>query len=312
MSKSKMAEPYSEDVFRHHKPILVDDVVPRLIKGLDGAFRERIEAENYSAAEPTVGVVVQMTMAGEVVGSRMVKCGKVMVKDMNAKDIWPKCGEAKLVISEFDLSEFGDYNGQMTTPYAELDFKVMEKQGESWKAVKKGELVSKGYSDLSFRLHCRTVEREKVKFTVVVVPCAVGRVVSTYGETVGSRGFPGIKVYGGVAKLVTKEEVEMRFGIGIEPFYHLTDGKIDEQGEIVTEGLRVPQSMVIKKVVVSILQHGLIPNFHLKRSLFEDAVKGNKWKKKEPKVVWPNPVEEDEKDTSDEETDSGGESRDLG
>ena len=72
MSKSKMAEPYSEDVFRHHKPILVDDVVPRLIKGLDGAFRERIEAENYSAAEPTVGVVVQMTMAGEVVGSRMV------------------------------------------------------------------------------------------------------------------------------------------------------------------------------------------------------------------------------------------------
>ena len=226
--EDRMPEPYTDKVFRYCKPILVDDVCQRFINGLDGAFRERNESEGSSVTDPTVGVVVELTMDGDVAGSRMVKYGKVSEKDVNAKDIWPEVEEARLVIPEFDLSDFADINGQMTTPYAELPFKVMEKQGDSWKTIKKGELVSKGYSDLSFRLHVRTVETDKVKVTVLVVPCALAMLASTYGKVVGSRGFPGIKIHEGKAKLVSKEEEESKFGIGVEPFYCLTDGRLDE------------------------------------------------------------------------------------
>ena len=300
-----MAEPYKDKLFEYNKPILVDDVLPRLIKGQDGAFMARMMDEGGSGSEPTVGVAVQMNMAGAVLGARMVKFGRVSVKSMNAKEIWPEAEDASLEIDDFDLSDFGDFPGFMSTPYAELPFKVMVKEGDSWKALKKGELVSKGFSDLSFRLHARTVDTEKVKFTVLAVPCAVSMVVANYGESAGSRGFPGIKIHEGRAKLVTREEDESKFGIGIEPFYHVTDAKLDAQGEIVTEGLQIAGSFELKKSVVSVLQSGLSPNVHLKRGLFEEAVKANKWKKREPKVSWPNPVEE----VSKESTEEGGERR---
>jgi hypothetical protein len=310
--EDRMPEPYTEKVFRHCKPILVDDVCQRFINGMDGAFRDRGELDGFSGTELTVGVLVELTMDGDVTGSRMVKYGKVAEKDVNAKDIWPEVEEARLVIPEFDLSDFADINGQMTTPYAELPFKVMEKQGDSWKTIKKGELESKGYSDLSFRLHVRTVETDKVKVTVLVVPCALAMLASTYGEEVGSRGFPGIKIHEGKAKLVSKEEPESKFGLGIEPYYCLTDGRLDEQGEMVTEGLRIPASIEIKKAVVALLQSGLIPNSHNKRGNFQDSVASRKWKKKEPKVLWPAPREEDGKDTSDEEADDTGGCRNHG
>ena len=298
--------PYVVEALRHHKSILVDDVIPRLIGGQDGAFKERVENEGLNSAEPTVGVLVELNTAGAVLGSSMVKCGKVTIKTMSSKEIWPDAEEASLVIPEFDLSDFGASTGLLSTAYAELPFKVMEKQGESWKALKKGELESKGYSDLAFRIHVRTVDTEKVKMTVVILPCAVAMVVSNYGEFVGSRGFPGIKIHEGRAKLVSREEPEHKFGLAVEPFYRLTDAKLDEQGEIITEGLRVPASMDIKKAVTTLLQSGVIPNCHLKRGHFEEAVKGRKWKKKEPKFSWPDPIEEDDKDTSDEDTGPGG------
>ena len=300
--------PYELEAFRHHNPILTDDVIPRIIPGRDGAFGERLQLEGLNNTEPSVGVVVEFTMAGALTGCRMLKCGKVTVKDVSSKKIWPDAEEATLVIPEFDLSDFGDSNGLMSTTYAELPFKVMEKQGESWKALKKGELVTKGYSDLSFRLHVRTVDTEKVKLTLVALPRALAEVASAYGESVGSRGFPGIKIHEGRARLVTREEAEHKFGIGVEPFYLVTNAKMDEAGEIVTEGLRVPASMDMKKAVVSLLQSGVSPNCHLERGHFDEVVKGKKWKKKEPKFAWPGPIEEDDKDTSDEETDRGGES----
>ena len=283
------------------------DVIPRIICGLDGGFKERTVAElNCSGIDPTVGVVVQFDMSGTLVASRMVKYGMVSPKSMNSKEFWPEADEANVVFPEFDLSVFADFSGLMSTPYTELPFKVMEKQGESWKAVKKGELVSKGYTDLAFRLHVRTVDPEKAKFYVLAVPVGVSMVASTYGENAGSRGFPGIKVHEGRAKLVTREESESKFGIGIEPFYNVTNGKMDDAGQIVTEGLKVPSSMDLKKAVVSLLKSGVSPNVHLKRGQFEEAVRGGKWKKKEPKTTWPDPMEEDGKDTSEEESDPKG------
>lgn len=65
-----------------------------------------------------------------------------------------------------------------------------------------------------------------------------------------------------------------------------------------TEGLQYPPSMSIKKYVVKVLQSGMLPNWHYKRGTFEDYVKSKKYKKKEPDNVWPDPLQEDDVDTS--------------
>ena len=294
---------YQSEAFRHHHPITSDDINSRRIGGQDGGFRTRCQLEGYVGNEATVGVVVYFNSTGKIEGTRMAKYGKVQPKDIASTDLWPEVEVADVKVSfpEFDLSDFGDFNGAMSTPYIELPFKVLEKSGEGedvrWKSLKKGERENKGYSDLSFRLHVRTVDVECVKYVVVAVPCALAQVLSTYPDAT-SRGFPGIRIHEGRGRLVTREEAESCFGLGIEPFYVVTDGKLDEAGEFVTEGLQYPPSMAIKKCVVQVLQSGMLPNWHYKRGQFEDSVKAKKYKKKEPKQVWPDPLQEDDVDTS--------------
>ena len=158
---------YEGEVFRHHKPITSDDIRSRLIKGKDGGFKARAVLEGYMGNEATVGVVVQFHSSGKIEGARMVKFGKVSPKDIVSTDLWPEAEAAKISFPEFDLSDFGDFNGSMSTPYIELPFKVLEKTGEGenvrWKSVKQGERENKGYGDLSFRLHVRTVDVENIK-----------------------------------------------------------------------------------------------------------------------------------------------------
>ena len=297
----KMSETYEGEVFRHNKPITADDIVPRVIGGLDGSFRERSEAEGCSTTRPTVGVVVQFTEAGIITGSRMVKFGKVAPKPIASKEIWPEADEAEVVFPEFDLSDFDDFPGQMSTPYAGLGVKVCVTQGDSSKVVKVGELEAKGYSELAFRLHFRTMDTENVKFTLVALPVNVSMVKSTYTEAAGSRGFPGFKIHEGRAKLITKEEAESKFGVGVEPFYNITDAKVDDAGQIDTKDVMFPASMDIKRAVVSLLQSGVTPNVNIKRALLDEAIKGGKYKKKVNKQTWPDPLEEGGMDTSDEE-----------
>ena len=300
---------YQGEVFRHHRPITSDDITSRLIKGLDGSFRARAHAENYAGNEATVGVVVQLHSSGKLEGARMVKFGKVAPKDIISTDLWPEAEAAKISFPEFDLSDFGDYNASMSTPYVELDFKIMQKLGDGeelrWKSVKKGEREMKGYGDLSFRLHVRTVDPENVKYVVVAVPCALSQVMSTYGGEATSRGFPGIRIHEGRGRLITKEEPEQKFGLGIEPYFMITNGKLDENGEYVTEGMEYPPSMSIKKCVVKVLQSGMLPNWHYKRGQFEDSVKAKKYKKKEPDSSWPDVWQENDVDTSVESVTEG-------
>ena len=170
---------YKGKVYRHHQPITGDNINSRVIKGLNGSFKETAEMEGYAGGDPTVGVVVELNTSGVLEGGRMVKFGKVAPKTMPAKDVWPEAEEATLSFPEFDLSDFWDFNGSMSTPYVELPFKVSLKQGKVTKVLKKGELVDKGYGELSFRLHCRTIDPETVKFVVVAVPCPFAQVVSS-------------------------------------------------------------------------------------------------------------------------------------
>ena len=293
---------YEGEVFRHHKPIPSDAIASRLIKGRDGGFRAQVVKEGYVGNEATVGVVVQMNSSGKIEGVRMAKFGRVAPKEINSADMWPEAEAAKIQFPEFDLSDFGDFNASMSTPYVELDFKILQKLGEGeevrWKSVKKGERENKGYGELSFRLHVRTVDAESIKYVVVAVPGPLSQVTSTYGTEATSRGFPGIRIHEGRGRLITREKPEQKFGLGIEPYYVLVDGKLDDDGEYVLDDVQFPSSMAIKKSVVKVLQSGMVPNWHFKRGNFEETWKSKKWKRKEPDSTWPDVWPENDVDTS--------------
>ena len=243
---------------------------------------------------------------GELEGAKLVKCGKVKPLDLNTRDVWPDAPEGKLSIPEFDLSEFGDLNGYMTTSYAELTYKVKVLHGEQWKSVKKGELEKKGYGNLVFRCHFVPVSVERMKYVITVVPGDLRTLTSTYGQEVTSRGFPGIRVIEGRAKLISPEEREQRWGLGLQPLFHVVDAPLDAQGEMDTSTIGYPSSENIKRAVAELLQSATLANWHWKRGHFDEAVRTKKFEKRSPVDCWPSPRAEDNMDT--EESEGGSES----
>jgi hypothetical protein len=248
-----MSEGFKATVFKHHRPITGDDIETRLLTGLDGAFGEVLRDINVNVDEPTVGVVVQFNSAGEIKASRIAKCSLVKPKELNTRDVWPEAQEGRLVIQEFDLSVFGDFNGCLTTRYGELPFKILIKKGESWKGVKKGEYELHGLGSLVFPTNFIPLSQDRSKFLISAIPGDLKTLQATYGGDVGSRSFLGIRVYKGRAKMVTSEEEEHRWGLGLQPFYIVSDAAQDAQGKVDTTNVSFLGSMAIKLAVAGLL-----------------------------------------------------------
>ena len=305
------ASPFSGDMFRHHQPFTGDVMASRVLPGLDGAFVERIRLEGYNVTEPLVGTAVQFSMEGDIEGVRLLKCGTIKPKEMNTKDIWPEAEEARLVFPEFDLSVFGAFNGSLTTPYQDLTFKVMERNGENWKVVRKGQYTARGYSPLAFRVNFLPLSASKMKFLLSAVLGEADSLQATYGEDVNSRGFPGIRIHEGRATIVTPEEPEHRFGLGIQPFFLVRGAPLVEDGEVDTTEVQFPSSMGAKVAVVRLLQSAVFPNWNWKRAPWEEAVRARKFTKRQPSELWPSPVEEDENETENSESEDEGQCPEL-
>ena len=299
---------FGGDVFRHHQPITGDHMAARVLSGLDGAFVERIGQEGYNVAEPSIGACVQCTPQGVIEGVRVLKCGKVKPKEMHAHDVWPASEEAWIVVPEFDLSVFGDFNGTLTTPYRDLPFKVMVRTGtgDNRKPVKKSQWEAKGFSNLAFRVNFTPLSASKAKFLLSAIPGSVDTLETLYGEEVHSRGFPGIRIHEGRAKLVTPEEQEHRYGLGIQPFFVFRGARVDEGGEVDTSELEFPASMDTKAAVVGMFQSAVIPNWSWKHAQWDEAVRAKKFGKRLPAEMWPSPIQEDANMTENSESEDEG------
>ena len=128
----------TDGVFNHHWPISETDMIAWTLPGLDGAFAQRLQIEGLDPTEPTMGMIVQVSSRGDLQGVRLLKTGKVKPKDLNSQDFWPDAEKARIVIPEFDLSDFGKYNGCLTTPYRDIPYKVQfKKENGNWSSIKK-------------------------------------------------------------------------------------------------------------------------------------------------------------------------------
>ena len=288
---------FQNDIFKHHRPIAAEDIEAKLLGGLDGAFTDLIKDLGYNTEEPSIGVVIQTDKEGELDGARLTKCGRVKPKEFNTIDFWPEAGEGRLVIQEFDLSSLGDQNSFMTTRWTDLPFSILLRKGAVWKSIKKQEYEERGYSSLMFRGHFIPVGVDKAKFIITAVPGEAATVHNTYGDEAGRRGYPGIKVHEGRAKIVISEEPEHRWGLGVQPFVLVKDAPVDDRGAVITADIRYPSSMDIKLAVVGLLSSATIPNWHHSRAAWEKAVNSRKFSSRAPQEVWPAPRVEDDADT---------------
>ena len=289
------------NVFRHHKPIPEEDMRARVLPGLDGAFRERLVSEGFDPKEPTVGTLVQFRgETGMIEGCRTIKCGSVKPAPMNTKDIWPEGVEAKLVIPEFDISIFPDYNGMMYSRYVRVPYKIQQQHDGKWKTTKAGEHADQGYGDLIMRINFLVLSPGKVKFLVSGLATSMEE-LAKLGENTTRHGYPTIKIHEGKASLITEEMAGQRYGLGLQPFYLPSDANLDEQGDLDLDSIHWPSSWNVKAAVSSLLRTSVLPNWHTKFKTWEDAVKANKYERRIPEERWPEPLEENDRETEVEE-----------
>ena len=302
----------NDPVFGHHQPMTIDYLETRVLSGLEGCYRRRIQDEGCDTeSDVFVAVVVQQNIQGQEEGSRVLKVGQVKPPVINSKDVWPEAPEAKLTVQPFDLSEFPAVNGLMTSGYVELPFKLKVKEGENWRSVKEGEREAKGYSGLVMRLFLWAKSTRGGEFMVTCLPVAL-KDLGTLGDKARSRAYPGIKVHKGKFVFSSPELEIQRFGLGTQPFVFVTGLEVEEEGqEVDLSQVNWLQSMAIKKVVCNTLGESVMPNWHNKAGRWREATQKAKFSKLMPPAVWPAPIEEDDLETEQEESSPESEGRRL-
>ena len=296
-------------VFSHHQAIPVKHMESRVLGGREGAFRNKISKLGFNEEnEVIVGLAVQQDSLGAGQGCRVLKVGRVTPGSINSRDLWPDSPEAKIVISPFCVSKFGDYNGLMVTPYADIDFKIRVQDGESYTTVKEGERENLGYEGMSMRMFMIPSSSEGGDYVIMAVPVTLKNVGSLEGQAT-SRGFPGIKIAKGKFRFASPETAEQKFGLGIQPWFIVSDLVEEVEGGLDLTAVNWLASMEVKRVVAETLRSATVPNWHSKSTRWKEVVAKRKYEKTAPPNIWPEPILENELDTEPEkQSDDDGES----
>ena len=297
-----MTELSDDQVFGHHQPITIEYLEGRVLTGLEGCYRSRLQEEGLDVeSEVYVGVAVQQSSLGEEEGCRLLKVGKVTPGTLNTKDIWPEADQAKLTVLPFDVSEFPAVNGLMTSGFIELPIKIKVKEGEQWRTVKEGERAGRGYGSLVMKLFMWAKSTAGGEYMVTCLPVPLAE-VGTLGGHARSRSYPGIKVHKGKFKFSNPELPGMRFGLGNLPFMFVSGLNWEEEDDALDlNSVTWMQSMRIKTAVSNTLAEAVVPNWHNKAGRWREATQKGKFVKQMPNVLWPAPVMEDDQETEPEQ-----------
>ena len=303
-----MAARSKPSVFTHHQPIPVKFMESRVLQGREGAFRTKITEGGFNVEnEVIVGVAVQQDSLGASQGCRVLKVGRVAPKDLNSKDIWPDSPVAKVQIPAFCVSKFGDYNGLMATPYADIMIKIKVQDGENWTTVKEGERENLGYEGMAMRMFMVPHSSEGGDYTIMAVPVTLKNVAGLEGRP-SSRSYPGIKIARGKFKFASPESAEQRFGLGIQPWFVISDLPEEKEGGQDLTGVNWLSSTNVKKVVADTLRNATLPNWHAKSTRWKDSVSKKAYETVAPSESWPEPMLEDDQDTELDKSSDDGES----
>ena len=287
--QDKMATRNGLSVFSYRQPIPVRFMESRVLTGREGAFRQKVIEEGFNMEnEVVVGLAMQQDTLGDNQGCRVLKVGRVAPKDLNSRDLWPDSPEAKVQIPPFCVSRFGDYNGMMVTPYADIGVKIKMKEGENWKVIKEGERENLGFEGVSMRMFFVPASSEGGDYYILAVPVTLNRVASLQGQPI-SRAFPGIKIAKGKFKFASPEASEQRFGLGIQPWFIIADLVEEEEGGQDLTGVNWLPSMDVKKTVAETLGGATVPNWHSKGARWKEAVAKKQFAKVAPSETWPEP-----------------------
>jgi hypothetical protein len=269
----------------------------RVLGGREGAFRNKISELGFNEEnEVIVGLAVQQDSLGASQGCRVLKVGRVTPALINSRDIWPDSPEAKIVISPFCVSKFGDYNGLMVTPYADIDFKIRVQDGGNYTTVKEGERENLGYEGMSMRMFLIPSSSEGGDYIIMAVPVTLKKVGGLEGQAT-SRGFPGIKIAKGKFRFASPETAEQKFGLGIQPWFIVSDLVEEEEGGLDLTAVNWLASMDVKRMVAATLRSATLPNWHSKSARWKDVVAKKRYEKTAPPNSWPEPILENDLDT---------------
>ena len=180
--------------FKHHKTITNEDFARLAIGGTHGAYKQMLVDNGMDTDSPTVGAGVNVNTSGDIMGTTMLRCGKVKVKSLNTEEFWPSAPQAgKVVFEDIDISVFSGINYLLTTEGLGIDddlltwkIIVKNKAGQA-KTLKRTSLKDHGFGDLSFRMNIQPSAHNLVKIVIGAVPLSLANLSKEPDS--GSRAF---------------------------------------------------------------------------------------------------------------------------
>ena len=113
-------------MFKHHQPISEESLQGLSIFGSNGAFKDLVEAAGEDTSVPTVGVGVAVNGRGEIVGTKLLMCGKLPEVKLNTSDLFPDAPvHGKAVFQKADLGNWVMPNGRLTSLWSRREDNCM-------------------------------------------------------------------------------------------------------------------------------------------------------------------------------------------
>ena len=277
-------------IFRHHQPLALENMQGLTIYGYNGAFRNLVKDSGEDPDSPWIGIGVEINQVGEILGTRLLLCGKIPETKISTADLFPEAEEhGKVVFQKTDIGNWTMPNGLLTSHWTRREdnsvnwFINMQSGGRS-KTIRFPKHAEYGFGDVSFRLNIQPTSVSQMKVSLGVAPVGGEDLEKMHCWT--SRKFPTVALQNIRANIFPKEEPGQNLGLGFQPIFILRG---TEPGNVDMEAVNYPTSMSVKEATVLMLQGSTKPNERVNAKKWKDAIDNGELLAEKTTILWPSP-----------------------
>ena len=255
-------------VFQGTAPIDWEFFEERVLSGGQGAYGAMLDSQGMAPVDVTGSdkgdtnvfgaLCFVQNKEGESKGADLLMVGKVHIKRIKNRNLWPEAPEGFTQIHLLDMATMPTVTDRTTTLFTEADYTVSRKEPGSATLtdIPEEEWADKGVGGLSIRRHATAESPRGGRFYITAIPANVGQ-AKALGDDVLSEEYPGITICDGLWAWDSPEDGEEGQGVGLGHKPYIRVEGPDAEGLI---GANVAHTNVIHERCRSIMHFGGPPN----------------------------------------------------
>ena len=195
---------------------------------------------------------------GEPKGADLMMVGKVHIKRIKNRNLWPEAPEGFTQIKLLDMATMPTASDRTTSLFTEADYTVSRKEPgvATLTDIPEEEWADKGVGGLSIRRHAIADSPRGGRFYITAIPANIGQ-AELLGCTIMSEDYPGITICDGSWAWDSPEDSEEGQGVGLGHKPYIRVEGPDTEGLI---GATLAHTSVIHERCRSIMHFGGPPN----------------------------------------------------